>query len=114
MATAAQIFKDNMIERQRAQAELARVGRLTTMGELVTSIAHEVNQPLAAILAKGEAGLRWRNRNEPDLDEVRNAVSRITQDASRAGKMIENLRGLTKKPSPNSRCSTLTRPSRKS
>ena len=48
MATAAQIFKDNMIERQRAQAELARVGRLTTMGELVASIAHEVNQPLAA------------------------------------------------------------------
>jgi methyl-accepting chemotaxis protein len=58
MATAAQIFKDNMIERQRAQAELARVGRVTTMGELVASIAHEVNQPLAAILANGEAGLR--------------------------------------------------------
>jgi len=100
MATAAQIFKDNMIERQRAQAELARVGRLTTMGELVASIAHEVNQPLAAILANGEAGLRWLNRNEPDLDEVRNAVSRITQDASRAGKMIENLRALAKKSEP--------------
>jgi signal transduction histidine kinase len=100
MATAAQIFKDNMIERQRAQAELARVGRLTTMGELVASIAHEVNQPLAAILANGEAGLRWLNRDQPNLDEVRNAVSRITQDASRAGKMIENLRGLTKKSEP--------------
>jgi signal transduction histidine kinase len=100
MATAAQIFKDNMIERQRAQAELARVGRLTTMGELVASIAHEVNQPLASILANGEAGLRWLNRDEPNLDEVRNAVSRITQDASRAGKMIENLRGLTKKSEP--------------
>jgi C4-dicarboxylate-specific signal transduction histidine kinase len=100
MATAAEIFKDNMIERQRAQAELARVGRLTTMGELVASIAHEVNQPLAAILANGEAGLRWLNRDEPDLDEVRNAVSRITQDASRAGKMIENLRGLAKKSEP--------------
>src|SRR6476660_5574225 len=100
MAKAAQIFKDNMIERQRAQAELARVGRLTTMGELVASIAHEVNQPLAAILANGEAGLRWLNRNEPDLDEVRNAVSRITQDASRAGKMIENLRALAKKSEP--------------
>jgi signal transduction histidine kinase len=100
MATAAQIFKDNMIERQTAQAELARVGRLTTMGELVASIAHEVNQPLAAILANGEAGLRWLNRDQPNLDEVRNAVSRITQDASRAGKMIENLRGLTKKSEP--------------
>jgi signal transduction histidine kinase len=100
MATAAQIFKENMIERQRAQAELARVGRLTTMGELVASIAHEVNQPLAAILANGEAGLRWLNRDQPNLDEVRNAVSRIAQDASRAGKMIENLRGLTKKSEP--------------
>jgi C4-dicarboxylate-specific signal transduction histidine kinase len=100
MATAAQIFKDNMIERQKAQAELARVGRLTTMGELVASIAHEVNQPLAAILANGEAGLRWLNRDQPNLDEVRNAVSGITQDASRAGKMIENLRGLTKKSEP--------------
>src|SRR4029079_16635967 len=95
-----QIFKDNMIERQRAQAELARVGRLTTMGELVASIAHEVNQPLAAILANGEAGLRWLNRDQPDLDEVRNAVSRIAQDASRAGKMIENLRALAKKTEP--------------
>jgi signal transduction histidine kinase len=99
MATAAQIFKNNMIERQRAQAEIARVGRLT-MGELVASIAHEVNQPLAAILANGEAGLRWLNRDQPNLDEVRNAVSRITQDATRAGKMIENLRGLTKKSEP--------------
>jgi signal transduction histidine kinase len=100
MATAAQIFKDNMIERQKAQAELARVGRLTTMGELVASIAHEVNQPLAAILANGDAGLRWLNRDEPNLDEVRDAVSRVTQDARRAGKMIENLRALAKKSEP--------------
>jgi signal transduction histidine kinase len=100
MATAAQIFKDNMIERQKAQAELARVARLTTMGELVASIAHEINQPLAAILANGDAGLRWLNRDEPDLEEVRNAVSRTTQDATRAGKMIENLRALAKKSEP--------------
>ena len=102
MATAAEIFKDNMIEHQRAQAELARVGRLTTMGELVASIAHEINQPLAAILANGEAGLRWLNRDEPDLDEVRDAVSRITQDSRRAAKMIENLRALAKKSEPQS------------
>jgi C4-dicarboxylate-specific signal transduction histidine kinase len=89
-----------MVERQRAQTELARVGRLTTMGELVASIAHEINQPLAAILANGDASLRWLNRDEPDLDEVRNAVSRITQDAERAGKMIENLRALAKKSEP--------------
>jgi len=100
MATAAQIFKDNMIERQRAQAELARVGRLTTMGELVASIAHEINQPLAAILVNGEAGLRWLNRDEPDLDEVKGTVSRVTQDARRAGKIIENLRALAKNAEP--------------
>jgi C4-dicarboxylate-specific signal transduction histidine kinase len=70
------------------------------MGELVASIAHEINQPLAAIVANGDAGLRWLNRDEPDLDEVRKAVSRVTQDARRAGKMIENLRELTKKSEP--------------
>jgi len=102
MATATEIFKDNLIERQRAQVELARVGRLTTMGELVASIAHEINQPLAAILANSEAGLRWLKRDEPDLDEVRDAMSRITQDSRRAAKMIENLRALAKKSEPQS------------
>lgn len=100
MAAAAQIFKDNMIERQRAQAELARVGRLTTMGELVASIAHEVNQPLSAIVTNGDACLRWLNRDEPDLDEVRDAVSCITQDGRRAAGVIENLRALAKKSGP--------------
>jgi signal transduction histidine kinase len=100
MAAAAQIFKDNMIERQRAQAELARVGRLTTMGELVASIAHEVNQPLSAIVTNGDACLRWLNRDEPDLDEVRDAVSYITQDGRRAAGVIENLRALAKKSGP--------------
>jgi C4-dicarboxylate-specific signal transduction histidine kinase len=84
----------------KARAELARVGRLTTMGELVASIAHEINQPLAAIAVNGDACLRWLNRDEPDLDEVRNAVSRITQDGRRAGQMIENLRALAKKSEP--------------
>ena len=102
MATTTEIFKDNLIERQRAQVELARVGRLTTMGELVASIAHEINQPLAAILANSEAGLRWLKRDEPDLDEVRDAMSRITQDSRRAAKMIENLRALAKKSEPQS------------
>ena len=102
MATASQVFKDNMIERQRAQAELARIGRLTTMGELVASIGHEINQPLAAISANGEAALRWLNRDPPDLDELRNAVSGIKQDATRAGQIIENIRALAKKTEPQS------------
>jgi signal transduction histidine kinase len=100
MAAAAKIFKDNMIERHRAQAELARVGRLTTMGEIVASIAHEVNQPLAAIIANGDASLRWLNRDEPDLDEVRNTLSSITKDSRRAAKVIENLRAMAKKSEP--------------
>lgn len=100
MAAAVQVFKDNMIERQRAQAELARVGRLTTMGELVASIAHEVNQPLAGIVTHSDACRRWLNRDRPDLDEVRSAVSHISQDGKRAANIIENLRALTKKSAP--------------
>jgi signal transduction histidine kinase len=103
MAAAVQVFKDNMIERQRAQAELARVGRLTTMGELVASIAHEINQPLAGIVIHGDACRRWLNRDEPNLDEVRDAVSHISQDGRRAAEIIENLRALTKKSAPQFR-----------
>ena len=100
MAAAVQVFKDNMIERQRAQAELARVGRLTTMGELVASIAHEVNQPLAGIVTHSDACRRWLNRDEPNLDEVRDAISHISRDGRRAAGIIENLRALTKKSAP--------------
>jgi signal transduction histidine kinase len=100
MATAVQIFKDNMIERQGTQAELARVGRLATMGELVASIAHEVNQPLTGIVTHGEAGLRWLSRNEPNLDEARETLSYIIQDGRRAAEIIENLRAMTKKSRP--------------
>jgi signal transduction histidine kinase len=100
MAAAVQVFKDNMIERQSAQAELARVGRLTTMGELVASIAHEVNQPLAGIVTHSDACRRWLNRDKPDLDEVRSAVSHISEDGKRAANIIENLRALTKKSAP--------------
>jgi signal transduction histidine kinase len=103
MAAAVQVFKDNMIERQRAQAELARVGRLTTMGELVASIAHEINQPLAGIVIHGDACRRWLNRDDPNLDEVRDAVSHISQDGRRAAEIIENLRALTKKSAPHFR-----------
>jgi signal transduction histidine kinase len=102
MAAAVQVFKDNMIERQRAQAELARVGRLTMMGELVASIAHEINQPLTGIVIHSDACRRWL-RNEPNLDEVRDTVSHINQDGRRAAEIIENLRALTKKSGPQFR-----------
>ena len=58
-----------------ARADLERMARLTTMGELTASIAHEINQPLAAIVTQSEAALRFLNRDEPDLDEAQDALS---------------------------------------
>ena len=85
---------------RNAQAELIRVARLTTMGELLASIAHEINQPLAAVASSGSACLRWLNRDQPDLDAAREAVSRVVRDAHRAGDVIHSLRALTKKSGP--------------
>ncbi|HEY2066794.1 MAG TPA: MEDS domain-containing protein [Gemmatimonadaceae bacterium] len=100
-------LRKEVLERQHAevalreaQAELARVARLTTMGELAASIAHEVNQPLTAIVNNGGAGLRWLNRETPDLDEVRGALSSMVSDAMRAGEVIRGLRALAKKSGP--------------
>jgi PAS domain S-box-containing protein len=85
---------------RNAQAELTRVARLTTMGELAASITHEINQPLAAIVSNGSAGLRWLNRATPDLDEVRDALSRMVSDGMRAADVIRGLRALAKKSGP--------------
>ncbi len=85
---------------QKAQAELAHVARLTTMGELAASLAHEINQPLAAIVTNGSAGLRWLNQGQPDLDEARAALSRIVRDGERAADVIRGLRALAKKTGP--------------
>jgi PAS domain S-box-containing protein len=85
---------------RKAQAELAHVTRLTTMGELAASIAHEVNQPLAAIITNGNASLRWLAAHTPNLDEARAAVQRIIRDGHRAGNVIERVRALLKKTGP--------------
>jgi PAS domain S-box-containing protein len=82
------------------QAELVRVARLTTMGELVASIAHEINQPLAGVAARANACLRWLTGNKPDLDAARESVSRIVRDAHRASDVIRSLRALTRKSGP--------------
>lgn len=74
------------------QAELARVSRFTTMGELVASIAHEVNQPLSAIATNSKAAMRWLARETPDLDEVAAALNRMNRDASLAGEVIARIR----------------------
>jgi PAS domain S-box-containing protein len=81
----------------KAQAELAHVTRVTALGELTASIAHEVNQPLAAIVTNGQACLRWLGRDVPDLDEARSAVRRIVADADRASEVIRRIRELARK-----------------
>jgi len=82
---------------QKAQSELAHVARLTTMGELTASIAHEVNQPLAAVVTNGEACLQWLAAEPPNLDEVRKTVTKIVRDGERAGEVIRRIRSFLKK-----------------
>jgi PAS domain S-box-containing protein len=85
---------------QDAQAELARAARVTTMGELATSIAHEISQPLAAIVSRGSAGLRWLTRETPDIDEAREAFEHVVSDGQRAADVIRGLRSLARKSGP--------------
>ena len=85
---------------REAQAELARVARATTMGELTASIAHEVIQPLAAVVANANACLRWLAAETPDLDEARAAAQRIVRDGNRASDVIARIRGFLKKGEP--------------
>jgi PAS domain S-box-containing protein len=82
-----------------AQMELAHVNRVTTMGELAASIAHETNQPLAGVVANAEAGLRWLNRGTPDLDAARRSLEWIIDDGNRASEVIRRVRALANKTS---------------
>jgi PAS domain S-box-containing protein len=85
---------------RQAQADLARISRITTMGELTASLAHEVNQPIAAAVTDANTCLRWLNRDQPDLDEAREAASRMVKDATRAAEIISRTRLLFKKVNP--------------
>ena len=82
---------------QKAQAELAHVNRVTTLGELTASIAHEINQPLTAIVSNASAGLRWLSADLPNIEEAREAIRRIVRDGNRAGDVISRMRALFKK-----------------
>jgi PAS domain S-box-containing protein len=84
----------------KTQSELAYLTRVTTLNEMVASIAHEVNQPLSAIVTNAEAALRWLSRGEAGLAEVRSALQRIVADADRAGAIIHGIRELSKKADP--------------
>ncbi|MFL9916294.1 ATP-binding protein [Paraburkholderia fungorum] len=83
-----------------AQAELARVARVTALGQMSASIAHEVNQPLAAIATTAAAGLRWLTREVPEVAEARACVNHIVQEANRAGNVIRSVRDLARRADP--------------
>ena len=85
----------------KAQTELAHITRVMTMGELAASIAHEINQPLAAVVTNGNACMRWLTRSQPDLEEARETVQRIIRDGMRASEVIANIRSLLKRSDSN-------------
>jgi C4-dicarboxylate-specific signal transduction histidine kinase len=85
------------LELQSTRTELAHVMRVTSLGELTASIAHEVNQPLGAVVANAEACLGWLDRESPDLNEAHAAIERIVRDGHRAGEVIRRVRALIKR-----------------
>ncbi|NOJ48464.1 PAS domain S-box protein [Bradyrhizobium archetypum] len=97
----------HITERRRAeealramQSELAHANRVTTMGQLTASIAHEVNQPIAATVTNAQAALRWLSAQPPDLGEVRDSLRRIVEDGKRAGNVVGGIRTLINKVPP--------------
>ena len=88
---------------RRTQAELAHVSRVTTMGELAASIAHEVNQPLGAIVGNADICLQWLTADNPKLDDLREALEDIANDGRRASEVISRIRSLVKKTEPQNR-----------
>jgi PAS domain S-box-containing protein len=85
---------------RQAQVDLAHVSRVTTMGELTASLAHEVNQPITAAVIDANTCLRWLTRDQPDLEEAREAASRVAKDLTRAADIISRVHLLFKKVSP--------------
>jgi PAS domain S-box-containing protein len=85
---------------RQAQADLAHMSRVTTMGELTASLAHELNQPIAAAATNAKTCLRWLTREQPDLEEARAAALRIVHDATRAAEIISRIRSPFKKGAP--------------
>jgi C4-dicarboxylate-specific signal transduction histidine kinase len=103
-------LREEMVERERsehalhkAQAELTHVTRVMTMGEITASIAHEVNQPLTAVVMSANACRRWLAADPPNLPEAREAVQRIISDGNRASQVIGRIRALLQKRAPEAR-----------
>jgi PAS domain S-box-containing protein len=94
---AEEALRQTQDELRQTQAEFAHVNRVMTMGELAASIAHEVNQPLAAIVASGDGCAAWLANEPPNLDKARAAASRIVQAATQATEIVQRIRALVKK-----------------
>ena len=97
-------LESEIAERKRAeeavhktQADLAHLTRVMTMSELATSIAHEVNQPLAAIVTNGAAGMRWLGAEPPNIERARDSMTRMISEGNRASEVIKRIRTLSKK-----------------
>ncbi|MBP2296054.1 response regulator [Azospirillum rugosum] len=103
VAGAILVFSDLTLRRQiaealrKAQADLAQIGRLTMMGELAAAIAHEVNQPLMAIVTNAGTCLQHLSKAKPDLSKARAVVERIVRDAQRAGDVVRSIRALARR-----------------
>jgi len=87
-------------ELMKTQAELAHLSQVLSMGELAASIAHEINQPLTAVVTHGHACVEWLSANPPNLEKTRQTVERIIQDGTRAGAVLSRVRALFKKEAP--------------
>jgi signal transduction histidine kinase len=96
----AQMHRESERRYSELQTALAHSNRVATMGQLAASIAHEVNQPIAATVTNAQAALRWLNAQPPDVEEVRQALRRIVNDSNRAGDVIGRIRELIKKAPP--------------
>jgi signal transduction histidine kinase len=98
------IAKERALAMERAlretEAELARVARALSVGELTTSIAHEINQPLAGVVTNAEAGLRWLSRETPNIEKAKASLALIVRDGNRASAVIRGIRELLTKERP--------------
>src|SRR5208337_4520071 len=85
---------------RQLEADLAHINRVSMLGEMAASLAHEMKQPITAIIMSAQTSLRWLKRDQPDLDEVRGATERTVQNGNRAAEIIDRIRSLYKKSPP--------------
>ncbi|MCP4618513.1 MAG: two-component sensor histidine kinase [Bradyrhizobium sp.] len=93
-------MRDSELAVHEARTQLAHISRITSLGELTASIAHEVKQPLTAIVTSGNASLRWLANDPPNLERGRQALNRMVEDANRASEIIDRVRNLARRSPP--------------